>query len=328
VLRRRLTTLPALYFGTPLVTLALPLLLVVALVFDMARLRWRCPTVRILLFAACYLWLTVGGVSQAFWIRIRAGLRPRAPAAQARYHELQRWWVSGLIGCARPLLGLRVEVDNLEELREGPIVVMSRHTSIFDAIVSFVVVGLKGRRATRYVLKQALRWEPALDVVGHQLRNHFVDRTGAGGEAEIEAVGRLGAYLGDNDAVVIFPEGTFPSPERHQRAIERLSERPQLQTAAKALTTLLPPRTRGTARLLQVAPGADVVMLGHVGFEAMSSIPTMFRTMPFRAPVRVRLWRYPAADIPRDGAELDAWIFDRWVELDRWVTDTLAQRQH
>ena len=35
--------------------------------------------------------------------------------------------------------------------------------------------------------------------------------------------------------------------------------------------------------------------------------------------VRIRFWRYPAADLPQGEAARTEWLYDRWQMLDDWV---------
>lgn len=85
------------------------------------------------------------------------------------------------------------------------------------------------------------------------------------------------------------------------------------------LRHLLPPRPGGLLRLLQAAPDADLVLIGHVGFEGFSSIHTIVRSVPFTAPVRVRSWRYDRADLPTEPSDQVDWLYERWAELDAWI---------
>jgi hypothetical protein len=35
--------------------------------------------------------------------------------------------------------------------------------------------------------------------------------------------------------------------------------------------------------------------------------------------VRLKFWRFAAAEVPHDRDELIAWLYERWQELDDWV---------
>lgn len=320
-----LITVPALFLGTPVVTLLAPVLLPLALVVDLITARFRLPLVRMALFAYCYLWLTIVGVLWLAWLWLRtAGLRLRSAASLERHRVVQTWWVSKLMGAADTLLALRIDIEGREALDDGRAIVLCRHTSFLDAIATFVVVGLRAKKKARYVLKSDLLWEPALGIAGQRLPNHFVRRSSST-ESELVALGRLGADLDHDEVVVIFPEGTFPAPHRRVKALARLEDRPELLARGEALQTLLPPRTGGTLRLLDSASDADVVLMGHVGFEQFSSVGRVLRSVPFRHPVRVRLWRCRRSEIPIDRSDRQRWLFGKWNEIDRWVTSELEK---
>jgi hypothetical protein len=73
--------------------------------------------------------------------------------------------------------------------------------------------------------------------------------------------------------------------------------------------------------LLDGAPDADVVILGHVGFEPFGSIPEILRNLGGTHSVRVRAWRFARAEVPVEHAARIDWLFDRWLELDAWIED-------
>jgi len=321
-----LITVPALFLGTPVVTLLSPMLALLGLLVDLVTLRWRLPTVRLMLFSFCYLWLTIGGVIWMGWLWLRTGgVGVRSPASLERHREVQTWWVGGLMGAAKPLLDLEIDIEGLDVLEDGRAVVLSRHASTLDAVVSFVVVGLHAGKKARYILKDDLLWEPALSIAGRRLPNHFVDRKAKDSAAERAAVGDMAEDLDPDEVVVIFPEGTFPNARRRQRALDRLVDEPELLALSRGLTTLLPPRLGGAQELIARSDGADVVFLGHVGFEACSSVLRIWRTIPFSRPVKVRVWRVPAAEVPTDPQDQAVWLFRRWQELDEWVSAELRR---
>jgi hypothetical protein len=41
--------------------------------------------------------------------------------------------------------------------------------------------------------------------------------------------------------------------------------------------------------------------------------------------VRLKFWRFPAAEVPRDDRDaLIAWLYERWHELDDWIGEARA----
>lgn len=326
--RRRLVSVSAAFLLWMLLLALSPFLAVVAVAADLVTAPRRTPSLRALGFALAYATIEVGGVlaAGALWVRYLGG-RIGGEAWIDSHLRLQAWWMTALFRAARPLLGLRVEVDGEEALDEAPLLVFGRHVSLVDSLVSAVLLGRR-RYELRYVLKQELQFDPSLDIVGHRLRNHFVDRH-SGDAAEIEAVGRLGDELRPDTAVVIFPEGTRFSPAKRDRALERLRSRDDggdLLPLAERLRHLLPPRPGGALSLLDHAPDADVVIFGHVGFEGLNDFRGLWRAVPFRLPVEVKAWRHRRETLPVEAKDRARWIFERWIEMDDWIDGRLAER--
>ena len=91
------------------------------------------------------------------------------------HFAVQRWWADRLVGILHRTAGLTFEVDGLDILAPGPIVICAQHASLADALIPVWLLGQAGMRP-RSVLKDDLQLDPCLDVVGNRLPNHFVDR--------------------------------------------------------------------------------------------------------------------------------------------------------
>lgn len=327
---RRLVTVPVLFLAWALLVVAAPLVVGVAFVVDRMRRSAGSPTVRLVAFALAYLSLEVAGVLAAatLWV-----VRPWHPQRwAARNHRLQQWWTASLVRAAGPVLGLRLVVDTVDPGSPvaptgvvpldapGPVVVLSRHVSIVDSLLPAHVLGVEGGRRLRYVLARGLRLDPCLDIVGHRLPNHFVNRGGDDPATEIAALEALARGMGRDDAAVIFPEGGLFSPARRERAIRRLAERgsPRLPVA-RSLRHLLAPRAAGTLALLRAAPDADVVVLAHHGMEPISSLAALRRNVPLTGPVRLRLVRHERRGLPADDEGLARWLDEQWSVVDDWL---------
>lgn len=304
-----------------LVSLA-PLLFLVAAAVDVLQPRGRGRHVRIVAMVLAALAIEVAGLVMlgAVWC-VSLG----HPSRLERLHfTLQNWWTGALLTAAHTTLGLRVIVEDPEPAQRGNVIVLGRHTSIGDAAIPAVLLGHRHGLAVRYVLKHDLQWDPCIDLVGHRVGHLFVDREDAAGATH--DIRRLAQRVDGRGAAVIFPEGTFFTPQRKARAVARLAagSRPELAARAEQLRHLLPPRPAGTLALLEDAPTADVVVLGHVGFERFTSLAAIRRAVPFREPVRVWVWRVPRAEIPLgDDARVD-WLYDQWARLDESITARLA----
>jgi 1-acyl-sn-glycerol-3-phosphate acyltransferase len=281
--------------------------------------RW--PRTRALGFFALYLACEVAGVALAtlLWVATLGG-RVGGPA---RYLEanaaLQRWWSATLFSGSVWLFSMKVQVEGLELARSGPLLLFARHASAADTILAAALVANPKRLLLRYVLKRELLWDPCLDIVGRRLPNTFVDRSGARSRAEVDAVARLGEGLDARSAVLIYPEGTRFTAEKLARGVEALRGPTQARLAAIASSFrhVLPPRLGGALALLEAAPGVDLLLLEHTGFEGAVTFAELWRGGLVGQVVRVRLRRFAADTIPKSGR--DEWLFERWAELDAWV---------
>jgi 1-acyl-sn-glycerol-3-phosphate acyltransferase len=135
----------------------------------------------------------------AFWVivGIPTYLMPRwAIMAIARY------WARSSIWLMRVICDTRVEYRGLEKIPAGPLIVASKHQSMWEtfALLQFFDAPL-------YILKRELLWIPLFgwyliksDMIG-------VDR-GTGGRALIQAMHRAGEAVRRGRQLIIFPEGT------------------------------------------------------------------------------------------------------------------------
>jgi 1-acyl-sn-glycerol-3-phosphate acyltransferase len=304
-----------------LATLLAPLLLGVALFFDIIRFaggRRRFIALRLVVIGWVYLASEVAGVIALgiAWLLTGGGLA-RAQLIAATY-AIQRWWTWTLFRTIRALFGLQFEVEGNEELTPGPIHVFMRHASIIDNLLPGVLIARPHGFKLRYVLKRELLSDPALDIAGSRLPNYFVDRR-AGGDAEVAAVGALGMGLRPDEGVLIYPEGTRFTPDRRERALARLEGQPALLDRARTMQSVLPPRPGGPLALLDAEPPADVVIGAHSGLDGFSHIRNIFDGGLIGTTVRVRFRRFPITAIPTSRDERITWLYDRWAEVDDWI---------
>ena len=169
------------------------------------------------------------------------------------------------------------------------------------------------------MLKEELRWDPCLDIVGGRLPNAFV-RRGGDAAANLTRVRGLADGLGQGDGVLIYPEGTRFTPGKRARLLERLSGAERERAAE--LQHLLPAHPGGPAALLEaVGPDADVWFCGHTGYEAAGSFTELINGRLIGQTVRMRFWKVSASEIPSDAEGRRAWLHGQWREMDRWVGD-------
>lgn len=323
---RRAVSIPLYVTLAAAMHLLLPLWLPLALAFDLAGDRKRLPRVRMLSFFLLYLSLEVAGVVVASGAWVRHLLR-RDPAAFLEDNAaLQRWWTGRLFEGAAATLGFRVIVESGSgEVLPAPFLLLVRHSSTADTVLAAALVANPHRILLRYVLKRELLWDPCLDIVGQRLPNTFVDRSGARREAEIAAVAALGRGLDARSAALIYPEGTRFSPAKLAAAEARLRGRPELSAFAGQFRHVLPPRLGGPLALLDAAPGVDLLLLEHAGFEPAASFGELWRGGLVGRAVRARFRRVPAADVPEAGRE--EWLLRLWLETDRWVGEAQGRSE-
>lgn len=320
VFRRRLVSITGVLTAAVVLLILLPVWLPLVVLADLVRGSLRLPIARLLLFALCWAWLETAGVlaAAAFWL---VGQRRN----QRLHYGLQRWWAGNLVRCLRVTTGMRIEADGIDAFHPGPTVLLCRHASLADSLVSAWVITTGARLRPRYVLKRELLTDPCLDIAGNRLPNHFLDRQAPDSTGELAALTSLATDMGTADVAVIFPEGTRASPAKRERALARIAERdPARAERLSTLRHLLPPRPAGAAALLAGAPDADVVVGWHVGFDGLDTFGGILRHLRRRpAPVRFFARRVPRAEVP-SGDQFTTWLDDTWLTLDDAVHDLLT----
>lgn len=318
-LRRRAISVPGVIAAGAALVVLLPLWLPLAAVVDLVRGRTRLPTVRLLAFALCWAWLETAGVAgaAALWL---AGQRRNHQA----HYALQRWWAARLMGALQRTTGIRVEAADASALAPGPTVLLCRHASLADSLLSAWVITSQARMNPRYVLKRELLADPCLDIVGNRLPNHFLDREATDSAAELTALTRLAQGLGNDEVAVIFPEGTRATPAKRERALARIADRdPERAERLAALQHVLPPRPAGSAALLAGCPQADVVVAWHVGFDGLDTFGGILRHLCHTPPpVQFHAQRVPRDEVPT-GEAFTAWLDDAWLRADAAVHQLL-----
>ena len=324
---RRMVTIPTYLVGTVIVLASLPVLLLFAGARDLVvRRSW--PTVRLLLFGAWYLlWESIGLVS-AFWLWLTRGpWTGRSPAAyfEANF-RLQCRWAQMLYAGVKNIFNISVSIEGDELFGKEHLLVFMRHASIVDTLLPAVLISSTRDLHLRYVLKRELLADPCLDVVGHRLGNVFVDRSATDSAREIAVVRNMAQRLGEDEAAMIYPEGTRFSDEKRTRALNRVrnGSDPQRYDRVRDLRHLLPPRLGGALALIAARPEIDVVLIGHVGLERLSHIRTLFDGSLINRRIQVKYWRVPANEIPSERAARVRWLDSCWQQIDDWIDQSLG----
>ncbi|MEO6569946.1 MAG: lysophospholipid acyltransferase family protein [Ilumatobacteraceae bacterium] len=318
-IRRRLVTVPALFAATAISTLTLPVWFPASVLYDALRLHRRLPTTRLASFGLLWCWIESGGVVHSF----RLWMIGRASDHDAEY-ALMGWWAGHLMTALRWTIGVRPHLDGAA-LEGGNAVVLSRHASLADSLLSGWAMQTMMGLHPRYVLKRELLYDPCLDIVGLRVPNHFLDRGTADSDRELQSLRELAEGVGPGVVAVIFTEGTRSNDQKRIRAIEKIAERdPGRARRLGGLRHLLPPRPAGSIALVEGAPGADVVFAWHTGFDGLDSFGGMLRTLRRPLPqVRFVTRRVQRSDVP-SGEALGDWLDLQWLRMDAEVEAALT----
>ena len=317
--------------GLVVAAFALPLLVFLAAVASPALPgHWR--PLRLLAFALVYLTLECLGLvaAVALWVASGFGWKLRSPRFQRLHYAVIRFLLAEVMAAARVLFKLEVVTDGVSwsPLDDGvpgstnAMVVLSRHAGPGDSFL--LVRTLMNRdhlRRPRIVLKDTLQLDPLIDVYLNRLPNRFISP--AGGADAVAGIAELAADLGEQDALLIFPEGGNFTPKRRERAIEKLRRLglERMAQRAERMQNVLAPRPGGFLAALDAAPEADVVLVAHTGLDHLLTVTDIWRELPMDKQLIMRWWRVPRSEIPDGRDERIDWLFSRWEEIDRWVDE-------
>ncbi|MCW2524854.1 MAG: phospholipid/glycerol acyltransferase, partial [Frankiales bacterium] len=199
-----------------------------------------------------------------------------------------------------------------------------RHAGPGDSFLLVHLLIAHFDRCPKVVLKQALQWDPGLDVVLTRLACYFLPSKSGAGEDRTDAVAELARGLVEGDALLLFPEGGNWTPRRHRRAVAHLFGTGQRRRARQAmrLSHVLPPRPGGALACLTERPDADVLVVAHRGLGDLVNPRQMWQALPLgQRRMTIRPLCYPAADVPRESQAALGWLDARWAELDAWIDE-------
>lgn len=293
----------------------------VLLLVDLIRRRWRFPLFRFTAFGCLWAWLETAGVvaAGALWLVGRGSHR-------GANYRLQAWWTRGVIGALKLTVGLRIDVEGAPLPGDGPYVALCRHASLADSIMSAWVFITHSQLRPRYVLKQELKLDPCLDIVGHRLPNYFVDRKSSNIASELQGIEQMASGLNTGDIAVIFPEGTRANPVKRRDALEKLSLRSSERAQRLgSLKYLLPPKPAGASALIAAVPHAKVLTMWHSGFDGMDTFKGIVQQLARSAiRVHVRIVEHHRSTVAT-GEAFVAWLDTQWMHMDESVARHIAQ---
>jgi 1-acyl-sn-glycerol-3-phosphate acyltransferase len=315
---RRLVFAPLLVALTIVVVATTPLLLVVGLIAGHRRHR----LLRVFAVAVTWPVMETAVLFACLGLWVAGGFRTRTASSQERHYALCGWFLGHVYAVGRRAFDLDVEIQEpLNASTDRPVIVLSRHAGPGDSfLIVHYLLNVYGRRS-RIVLKAALQYDPALDVVLGRLPNAFVPRSGVPRGQAVAEIARLAAGLDSRSAMLIFPEGGNFTPRRRVRAIRRLRREGHLAEAGRArkMENVLPPQLAGTLAAIDAAPAADIVFVAHTGVDDLLSPGDIWRRMPMDQPLRARWWRVPCEEIPAEDRE--RWMYEWWGRIDAWIAE-------
>jgi 1-acyl-sn-glycerol-3-phosphate acyltransferase len=261
---------------------------------------------------------------------IATGSMPYSPRFKALHTRVATNWCSSVAAIGHWIIGKRVFVRLPETgiRTKAPVLVVMRHVSANDVLLSPWIMGYRLGFNLRMVMKRELLWDPFIEASGTRCDNYYIDRWNKDNmELEVQGVSNLmrppyqdadGRFKG----ITIYPEGTRLTAAKRDAVLASLERQgsPQLPYA-QALRCTLPPRTKGLLALLKEGPGIDVLFMGHVGYEGAAEIPAILRGGIFNSPLSMRIWRVAAEDIPKDDEGKIQMILHHWKVLDQWCFD-------
>lgn len=309
---RRLLTVTGMVAALWLVSALLPWLFVVALLVDLVRGAKTFSTTRLTAFLFSFLLVENIGLAVLFFTFI--GTRSGTPARHRRTFAVQRTYTAAHLWSVTRFFSLRFVVEGADLASTGPFIALVRHASLVDVLVPGGFIANAHRIELRYVLKKELLAEPCLDIAGHWIPNHFVDRGGGDTERELSAIRALKTGLGAREGVLLFPEGTRFS----RRKREKLLEGPEKARAEK-LKHLLPIRPGGALTLLDADPRCDVLFVGHHGLEGFTRLHEIWRGGLVGKTITIKFWREPASSVPAKAGERLGWLDTQWLRVDAWL---------
>ena len=318
---RRLITIPVYIAASVLIFSLSPIIVCFTGLFDLV-LRNRFAMSRAVLFIVILLVGEMYGLLAAFLLWLRFVLTPQTRESYVHNNYRLQWaWAQFLVGSASKLYALDWEIENAPTQKDGPFVFLMRHCSLGDTLLPITLLSVTQGFALRYVLKRELLWQPSLDIVGQRLPNFFVDRSSANRTRLLSSIEILASDLGNDDVLFIFPEGTRFTEEKRAKLIAKLESNGSVEKLdyAKKLRHLLPPRPGGALTMLKHAHNADVLFCAHTGFEGSSHFGDFWKGRLIGQRIRIKFWRIPSTDIPREKHKLGPWLNQHWVQMDQWI---------
>jgi 1-acyl-sn-glycerol-3-phosphate acyltransferase len=131
---------------------------------------------------------------------------PTLVLPRAALLRVANWWAQTNIFLMRVICGIKVEFRGTEKIPKGPLLVASKHQSMWETISL-----LQFFDAPFFVVKRELKWIPVFGLFLIKANMIAIDRS-AGRRALLAMVRRAVAEVRHGRQLVIFPEGTRTAP--------------------------------------------------------------------------------------------------------------------
>ncbi|MCW2772319.1 MAG: phospholipid/glycerol acyltransferase [Nocardioides sp.] len=321
---RRLVIAPLVVALTVVLWVTLPLWLIGAAALS-PILPGRLRPLRIMWVAILYLTCEAILLVILFglWVASGFGWKMRTPYFEGIHYDLVQGTMWVFFREARRVLRLTIATEGPTPAAHPgrPLLVCCRHAGPGDSFVLIHTLMAWYHREPRVVLKDTLAWDPAIDVILRRIPARFITPNPGAGDQLEDQIAQLATGLDENDAFVIFPEGGNFTPQRRQRAIDRLRKLGMERMAQRAeqMIHVLAPRPGGFLAALDAAPQADVVLVAHTGLDHLVTVADIWRELPMDKQIVMRWWQVPRAEIPAGREERIDWLFAWWEQIDAWI---------
>jgi 1-acyl-sn-glycerol-3-phosphate acyltransferase len=238
------------------------------------------------------------------------------------HDRLEGWWARVQFDWARRIYRLKVNAEGTEALGGKPYILFIRHVSVIDNLIPAVFAVDHKRASMKWVLNWYLMRDPCIDIVGHRIGCAFVRGGTDQSPREISHIRTMAESLRPGQGIVLYPEGTLYSPNKYERVLRKVERGrdEEVISFVRSLRGTLPPRLGGTLAVLEMRPDLDVVFCSHAGLDDALDKAAIVAGGLIGRELRIKFWRVPSEEIPRERAELRQWLFREWRKVDAFVS--------
>jgi 1-acyl-sn-glycerol-3-phosphate acyltransferase len=138
-----------------------------------------------------------------FWVVVAL---PTFLMPRSAMMRVATWWATSFIWLMRWVCNIKVEFRGVEKIPKGPLIVASKHQSMWETIAL-----LRFFEAPFFAVKRELKFIPIFGLFLIKTNMIAIDRS-AGGRALIKMARRAADEVRRGRQFVIFPEGTRTAP--------------------------------------------------------------------------------------------------------------------